>query len=305
MPAAVESWDEGATLEFKDRFDPRSTGDWCELIKDIIAMANSGGGSIVVGANDDGTTSGHDISALLAIDIADFINKIHKYIEVQFSGFRVFPITRAGSLYAVLEIEGVRFPMVFSAPGTYETGVGGRQKTAFGKGTVYFRHGAKSEAGSSEDLRTALERELERVKSFWLEGITKVVQAPAGSEVQIIQQAVSLMPANDETQKIRLTTEGDSPEFRVVDNDQLYPYRSKELVRQLNEKLPSKTVSTYDIQVVRKVHGVDDNPNFSHKGKFATRQYSDAFVEWVASEYEKNHSFFEKARSASRSMTRE
>jgi len=47
---------EGPSLDFKAYFDPQSKGDWCELIKDILAMTNSGGGLIIVGVNDDGTT---------------------------------------------------------------------------------------------------------------------------------------------------------------------------------------------------------------------------------------------------------
>jgi hypothetical protein len=302
MTGTNDSWQERDTLEFKDRFDPTNTGDWCELIKDIVAMANSGGGRIVVGANDDGTTSGHNTSDFLGIDIADFINKVHKYAETQFSGFRTFEILREANHFAGLDVDGVRFPIVFSAPGTYEIATG-KQKSAFSKGTVYFRHGPKSETGSSDDLRAVLERELERVRSFWLDGISKVVQAPEGSQVQIVQQAVSLMPATHDTQKIRLTIDGEDPEFRVVDNDQLYPYRAKELVEQLKKKIQPRTVNSYDIQIVRKVHGVDDNPNFSHKGKFATRQYSEAFVDWVSSEFEKDVSFFEKARVAGKAST--
>lgn len=299
MDGVGDNWEESDALEFKEKFDPGSTGDWCELIKDIVAMANSGGGRIVVGANDDGTHSGYDASVFLSIDLADITNKIHKYTEGQFSEFRVYEMAREGKPFAVLDVAGVRFPIVFSAPGTYEIATA-KQKTAFSKGTVYFRHGPKSEAGSSEDLRTALERELARVKDFWLDGIAQVVHAPEGSQVQIIKQAVSLVPAADDAQKIRLTTGGEGPEFRVVDNDQLYPYRAKELVEQLKKIIGTKSVSSYDIQVIRKIHGVDDNPNFSHKGKFATRQYSEAFVEWVATEYMSDNAFFQKARSASK-----
>ena len=74
MGATNDNWEECDTLEFKDRFDPKNTGDWCELIKDIVALANSGGGRIVVGANDDGTPSGHNTSDFLGIDMADFMN---------------------------------------------------------------------------------------------------------------------------------------------------------------------------------------------------------------------------------------
>lgn len=49
---------ESTTVDFKTSFDPQSKGDWCELIKDIIAMTNSGGGSLIVGVADDGSFSG-------------------------------------------------------------------------------------------------------------------------------------------------------------------------------------------------------------------------------------------------------
>ena len=43
--ATAES--ETADLDFKSTFDPQSTRDWCELVKDIVVFANSGGGCIV------------------------------------------------------------------------------------------------------------------------------------------------------------------------------------------------------------------------------------------------------------------
>lgn len=46
----------------------KNTGDWCELIKDIVAMANSGGGRIAIGANDDGTPSGYELVGRVGIE---------------------------------------------------------------------------------------------------------------------------------------------------------------------------------------------------------------------------------------------
>ena len=37
---------ESKYIEFKVSFDIDSTQDWCEIIKDIVAIANSGGGII-------------------------------------------------------------------------------------------------------------------------------------------------------------------------------------------------------------------------------------------------------------------
>ena len=286
--------EESDTVDFKRGFDPKQTCDWCELIKDIVAMANSGGGRIVIGVNDDGTPADEDVSALLALDPADITNKIHKYTEQQFSDFRVEALAPSGSAVAVITVGSVRFPIVFTAPGEYEITTG-KPKTAFRKGTVYFRHGAKSEPGTTNDLRNALERELGRVKEFWLDGIAKVVTAPAGSQIQVVQGAVALT-RSEGAQPMRLTDRGDGPLFKVVDNDQLYPYRTKELLKRLDELLGPKKISSYDIQVARRHHNVDSNPNYSYQGRFGSRQYSDAFVEFLVNEQTRDAQCFQKLR---------
>lgn len=179
---------ESATLDFKSSFDPDSKQDWCELIKDIVAMSNSGGGSIVVGVDDDGNLSNSDIAPLLAVDPADVTNRIYSYTDQHFAAFHITQGLWSGKPVAVIKVGASRIPIVFTAHGGYAA-PGGGQKAAFVKGSVYFRHGAKSEPGTTDDLRQALERELEQVKGFWLEGIGKVMAAPAGSTVQIVQRA--------------------------------------------------------------------------------------------------------------------
>lgn len=295
-----DAFQETDKLEFKSGFDPSGRMDWCELIKDILAMANSGGGTIIVGANDDGSPSGDDVSTFLAIDHAEITDKIHKYTEQHFAAFRVDSGILGGARVALLTVECARFPIVFVRPGEYEHPVG-KKRSGFGKGTIYFRHGAKSEPGATDDLREALERELARVKEFWLDGITKVVEAPSDSEIHVVRASVVLdQSASD--QAIRLSRDGSGPDFKVVDNDQLYPYRAKELLAKFVDALGSKVATSYDIQVVRRIYAIDDNPNYSHKGKFGTRQYSDAFVEWLIAQYSADPQFFQKCRSDVRAI---
>jgi hypothetical protein len=94
-------------------------------------------------------------------------------------------------------ISAAAMPIVFAATGNYE--VAGKQKNAFQKGTVYFRHGAKSEPGSTDDLRKALEREMDRVRSSWLDGIQKVVTAPPGSSFSVLSDEVRVSGDKDAT----------------------------------------------------------------------------------------------------------
>ena len=68
--AAIDHGSETETVEYKDSFNSDAP-DWLEIIKDIVALANSGGGTIVFGIADDGTPSGFDCAPLFAIDPAD------------------------------------------------------------------------------------------------------------------------------------------------------------------------------------------------------------------------------------------
>ena len=81
--------EESASIEFKDSFDSKY---WAEVIKDIVAMANSGGGTIYFGLFDDGRPSGADLRELLETDLADIINKIRSFTDVNFSALRVHQI---------------------------------------------------------------------------------------------------------------------------------------------------------------------------------------------------------------------
>jgi len=72
----------------------------------------------------------------------------------------------------------------------------------------------------------------------------------------------------------------------------------------MSEVLGSNVASPYDIQLVRKQFAIDENPNFSYKGKFGTRQYSEAFVEWLAEQHRGDGQFFQKVRELARSRAR-
>jgi hypothetical protein len=286
--------DETETVEFKAEFDVTSKQDWCELIKDIVAIANTGGGLILFGVRNNGSVVGGNVDLILAIDPADLANKIHSYTEQQFSGFALAEGTKASSKVAVLRIQGTRIPIVFTSPGTYAV-PGGAQKSAFSKGTVYFRHSAKSEPGTTEDLRKCIERELASVKEFWLQGISKVVTAPPGTVVQVVRQEVSLTGSPGST-AIRLTNAEGAPEFRAVQADKLYPYRQKELINKVNEHFGKKLITQFDIWCIRYAHRTDDNPTYSYKSQWSPRQYSDACFDWMIAEYGKDNDFFKKAR---------
>ena len=179
---ALSARRESKHIEFKQSFDPHSPREWCELIKDIAAMANSGGGIIVFGLDSAGEPSAASIEAILAVDPADIANKLAKYTGPVDLQFDIRKIKKQGHSLAAFVVEAAAIPLVFTKPGTYDIG-SGKQHSAFGMGTVYFRHGAKSEPGTSDDIRRVVERQVEYIRRSWLKGVRKGVQAPSGAEI--------------------------------------------------------------------------------------------------------------------------
>jgi predicted HTH transcriptional regulator len=179
---------ESKYIDFKRDFDTASAEAWCEVIKDIVAMANSGGGIILFGLENDGIRSRMDHAALLAYDIADITNKIAKYTNYQFDEIEIVEIKRAGVVHAAFLISAAEAPIIFTRPGTYEI-ADRKQKTAFGQGTIYFRHGAKSEHGNHNDLLKWREREIAKARKTWLGGIRKVIEAAPADTVTVFSSS--------------------------------------------------------------------------------------------------------------------
>jgi hypothetical protein len=288
---------ESAGLDFKAGFES-APHDWCEFVKDVVSMANSGGGLIVFGVNDDGTPALTDLSGLRSVDPAMIVDRIKKYTDQHFAAFSLESATRRGAAVLIVEVSATCVPIVFTAPGMYDIG-GGKQKMAFGRGTVYFRHGAKSEPGTSDDLRTALERELARVRSSWLDGIAKLVTAPVGATISVLPGEVHLSGASGGT-GVRLVNDEKAPAFKAFRTDLLYPYRQKELVARVNALLGGPTITPHDIHCVRKTYGIDAQPNFFYKPQFSSPQYSEAFAEWLVEQYRTDANFFHAARETAK-----
>lgn len=285
---------ESRRIDFKETFDPTRTGDWCEITKDIVAMANSGGGAIVFGVRNNGDLSDFNHSTVLSLDPAKITDRVAAYTGEQFSDFEVNETLRDGHKVAVLIVHEVDMPMVFTTAGNYDAG-GGRQKVAFQNGTVYFRHGAKSEPGNSGDLRTMLEREVERRRKSWLSGIRKVVTAPRGHSIEVLAPGM-FVSSSPEARPVRLVDDPHAELVRRLDPDITHPYRQKELVVEVRRRLGSSPAfMAYDNQVIRKVYGINESrPEFFYCSKFGSPQYSQSYVDWIVGQFRKDPAFLVK-----------
>lgn len=213
-------------------------------------------------------------------------------------------VRRDGHDVPVWTIGAVEPPLIFIKPGTYPVS-DREQRTAFSIGTVYFRHGAKSEPGTSDDLRRSFERVLARTRTEWLGNVRRVTSAPPGSVV-----TVSPSPHEEaegeagQRISVRLTDDPSAPATRWINPDKTHPYRQKELLQELNARLTTQPlVNGYDIQCVRMIHGIDSNRAYAYKPTFGSLQYSDEMLNWLVDSYERDPMFFQKAREG-RAATR-
>ena len=291
-------------VDFKETFDPASPGDWCELIKDIVAMANSGGGVVVLGVANNGTLAEYDPSTLLALDPAKITDKVNKYTGYAFTEFEIAEITRTGKSVACLVVSQTPFPLVFNEPGTYAL-PDNKQKTAFGRGTVYFRHGAQSAPATSNDLRNAIENIVADLRREWLAGMRKVVEAPRGARVNVSAPEV-IASTSPTAAAFRVTDDPTAPAYRVENPDDTHPYRQKELLAYVNERLPKGArINSHDALAVRRVHGIDNHPELVYHPHFGSPQYSSTFGDWLVEQHSLNTNFFRAARLRYRVLNRE
>jgi len=266
----------GSATRSSKRVALRGTVDYVELVRDIAAMANSGGGVVVV---DD-------------VDEEQVHEALERYVEPEFEGVSIARVPRGTAVV----VDGTPTPLVFSRGGRYRDADGG-EHVAFARGGLYFRHGAKSEPATGEDVREFIRRQLEATRTQWLANIRQVMHAPDGAEVAVIETA-----ERDEEGRptlIRLTTDPHAPLYGQVDPDQSHPYRQKEVIREVNARLGEGAVNAFDVLSVRRVHSISEEtrPEFVHVPKFGSPQYSDAFVDWLVGEQQREPQFFERAKA--------
>jgi hypothetical protein len=266
-------------VELKESFDSAREGDWLELVRDVAAMANSGGGVIVLGG-------------ISELDEEQLHEQLERYAEPEFEDLHLEHITRDALPATAIVVESAVNPLVFSQSGRYDG-----DHVAFARGGLYFRHGAKSEPATGSDVRDFIKRQLDETRALWLANIRRVMHAPGHAEIAVVETA-----ERDEEGRptlIRLTTDPHAPLYGQVDPDQSHPYRQKEVIREVNARLDGTPVNAFDVLSVRRVHDVTEEtrPEFVHVPKFGSPQYSDAFVDWLVSEHERDRQFFTRAKT--------
>lgn len=300
LDRAITSTTETAEIEFKNPFDTSSKGEWLEILKDLLALANSGGGALAFGLDDNGDPSGEDVGPIAEFDPAKIVDKIESVTGVEFARFRMHLREKGGQPVAILLIGPSDVPIPFRKTGQYH--VPGRKypAIAFHEGTTYFRHGAKSAPGTYNDLNIAIDRRLEQIRSDWLSGVQKVVNAPEGSLVQVLPPEVRLSESPEAT-PMRFVDDPSAPGYRFLNPNESHPYRLTDVLELVKDQsFTSKDLNWYDIFAARKANDIEGKPDMFFDPKYGSPQYSDRFLRWLLDSYERDPEFFTRARKALR-----
>ncbi len=290
---------ESKSVEFKEQFNPADTKQALEVLKDLVAIANSGGGALVIGIYNNGNASGFDVKPVIDYDHAKYCDLIRKYTGQHYADFEVLQAERDRHQIAVFIISAPDVPLVFEKPGTYAV-ENNKQQTAFSQGTVYFRHGAKSEPCTSDDLRKFIEQRNRELQDQLVKGLRKVAVAPRGSHLEVIPAKGTISGATSsggQPVPVRITSDPHAQNAVLVDKSEMFPHRQKDAIAKIKAGLPGgPTLNQFDFRAVVQVHHVADDDRFSWKPQFSARQYSEAFVEWVIEKVSADPMFFQKAR---------
>ena len=251
-------------IAFRSSFDQASDRDWCELLRDVAAMANSGGGVIL-------------FAEIAAPEASSVVERLQQYTDSQFED-----VDLEGT--ALIVGESVT-PIVFTKACA----------NVIVPGSLYFRRGAKSRPASTEDLARAIDRIIQEVRRSWLSAVRRVVRSPVGVAPVLVPSAVRDSDSPDAL-PIRVVDDPRAPAYRVVDYDKTHPYRQKELLVELRRLRPEVPVNQFDLLAVRNIHAIGSRPEFAHQAVYGTRQYSPAFLDWLLQQLHANPRFFEEAK---------
>jgi hypothetical protein len=278
------------------QFDQQSERDWCILIRDIAAIANSDGGDLILRMPADAP----------ALTRSDLLRRINEYSDSPFDEVELRALDSSQPAAVRITVGQALFPIVFTKAGWYvdpEDAV--TRIEAFPAGAIFFWHADKSVPGGTGDLREFFERLVRRVRRRWIRGIRRVLTTPIDSLAQTAaarKGAKSKKALLANLQPVRITTDPDAPALQPQDVERLYPWRQKDLLSELNARLGRRALTTYDIQAVRRQHRLDARPDFVFHLPGTGRRYSPATADWFMERYARDSEFFAKARTADQVM---
>jgi hypothetical protein len=253
LKRAEEARRSSKRVELKERFDP------VEVVRDVAALANSGGGVIVVETEN--------------VDEEAIHEHLAQYVEPDFEAFSIHGISRAGRRATAILVEDVAgTPLVFTRQGVSDGHV------LFARGGLYFRHGAP--------------------RRQWLVNIRQVMRAPEGAEVAVVETAERDEEGRPTLIRLTTDPHAPLYGQVDPDHSHPYRQKEviAELNARLDGRTVNAfdVLSVRRVHAITE----ETRPEFVHVPKFGSPQYSDAFVDWIVEQDARDPEFFARAKAA-------
>ena len=275
-------------------FDPSDEEQWCELVRDLIAMANTDGGALVLGLDAHGSAVGLEPAVFHALDRESVIARVRAHTRYDFPELSLRRCEKDGKALLAFVLQRAPVPIPFTS--ILDCGGGrGRRAATISPGAVYVRRGGRSSPAEREDLASAIRRRIEEERAAWRKRLRDVIRIPAS--VRISAGVGDVHQVTDPgAPAIRLVDEPDAPAYRLENPDAVYPYRQKELIARLRELLPEGTkVTAHTLLTINWAHRTRERPEWTYHPKFGSVQYNEDFARWIVEQVEKDAEFLEKA----------
>jgi hypothetical protein len=243
--------DDRIDLKVGFKNDPKS---WPAILKDVVAMHNSGGGMLVLGIADNGSRVGLDLSLMTPLDPTNVGNKGRRY---HINGlFR--------TAYTEVVYYGKRYGFLFVHAGggllTFDKDVqvdrpGQSPEIVARPGVLYVRRDSSSRPACQNDLDEIMHRLLGRGIRAFLARVEKVASLPAST------QLIAKTPGA--SGGYMLTAAGQGVPVRVIGPDV-----DAEAITLSETLLPDLPLSSIDAEIVGQLRQFNSDP--AHRVQQAT-----------------------------------
>lgn len=219
-------------LDYKKTFNILETRDIVEITKDIAAMLSSGGGWLLIGADDKGVAVSAFSDVLYdAFDEATLRSKLKKYLHEPL-GITASTVKIDENNFALIEC--INHPdgfVILKADGQYPHST--KTKEVFRKGDVFVRHGSSSERWQQHDINRIVNGRVSKEKVEWLKDAELILARVSHATEPLIEKR-----------------------------------RLKDLLRGLKDKISNSTLNHSDIKLVvdeisltaiKSIHAEDEN----------------------------------------------
>lgn len=185
------TWPETGEVECKVAFDG-SNRDKAHLAKEVVALANTGGGLIIYGVDRHGHAVGLPADSVTLLDPARVGDYVGRYIGNQRVVLSVSTHAEGETVLVQIAVSGHdRPPVVMERPGTF--GDGSRQETLFEAGAVFVRRDTKACPAQRADFERWLIDAEERGERNAYGLMRQVADRPRGT---VIEFALPDTPSN-------------------------------------------------------------------------------------------------------------